>query len=278
MGWRFFCAVWGVVFLAGCATLNVDTRRDTARSIATGANLAPFTVAGGPFVLAGYRRITKAGAPASVYIEGDGFAWIDRYTVSPNPTPIDPVALRLAASDRQPNVIYLARPCQYVALEQQKSCGPQYWTNLRFAPEVINSYDAALNQLKKKTGVSGFDLVGFSGGGAIAALLAARRDDVKSLRTVAGNLDHVALNKAHKVSPLTGSLNAIDIASRLDHLPQTHVSGSDDTIVPPWVAEHFLAREQGPNTCRKHIIVDGAGHTHGWLSYWMAQGQLPPRC
>ena len=40
--------------------------------------------------------------------------------------------------------------------------------------------------------------VGYSGGAAVAALVAGRRSDIVSLRTLSGYLDHVALNRARK--------------------------------------------------------------------------------
>ena len=48
-----------------------------------------------------------------VYIEGDGYAWATTTDPSDDPTPINPLALRLAAVDDAPNVLYLARPCQF---------------------------------------------------------------------------------------------------------------------------------------------------------------------
>ena len=46
-----------------------------------------------------------------VYIEGDGLSWIDRFTPSSDPTPVDPLTFKLTKLDQSPNVIYLARPC-----------------------------------------------------------------------------------------------------------------------------------------------------------------------
>lgn len=275
---RYTFVVIAALLATACASHNVDTRRDTARFIATSVGLEPFTVSGGTFQLAGFMRISETGAPASVYIEGDGLAWIDRRTISPNPTPIDPVALRLAAIDTLPNVIYLARPCQYINLNRQRSCSKAYWTNKRFASEVIESYIEALTKIKSSAEVSGFHLVGFSGGGAIAALLASERHDVISLRTIAGNLDHVTLNKSHKVSPLSGSLNPINVARQIAPLAQIHVSGSDDTVVPAWVAASFLKAAGGQTYCRNQYIVSGASHGAGWEEYWVSSGHVPPLC
>ncbi len=110
-------------------------------------------------------------------------------------------------------------------------------------------------------------LFGYSGGGAIAALVAARRDDVGSLVTVAGNLDHVAWTSLHKVSPLHGSLNPAAAATSLRNLPQVHFVGGDDAIVPPSIAESYRARI--PESERVAIeVIAGYGHRCCWENDW----------
>lgn len=100
----------------------------------------------------------------------------------------------------------------------------------------------------------------------LAALLAERRDDILSLRTVAGNLDHEALNNYHHVSPLRDSLNPIDAATRLKNLPQIHFIGTKDKIVPGFIASNFV-RAQGSDRCTRIVRVQ-AGHDKGWAQKW----------
>lgn len=169
-----------------------------------------------------------------IYIEGDGFAWRNRKTPSKNPTPRHPVALKLAlnhTSDDE-NVVYLARPCQYIDLKTQPACASKYWTSHRFAPEIIISTNVAIDQLKSKYGADNIKLVGYSGGGAVAALVAAQRDDVIKLVTFAGNLDTATWTKHHNISPLHGSLNPADYWQDLVSIPQVHYVGEYDQIVP----------------------------------------------
>ena len=135
---------------------------------------------------------TKDKPVLTVYIEGDGLAWRTRSIPSTNPTPIDPVGLKLALAHPLGNAAYLARPCQYVGGHTARGCDQSYWTNKRFAREVIESSNEALTTLKLEFGARHLQLVGYSGGGAVAALLAAKRDDVIRLVTVAGNLEHLA--------------------------------------------------------------------------------------
>ncbi|UTW10213.1 hypothetical protein [Marinobacterium rhizophilum] len=133
-------------------------------------------------------------------------AWISR----PSPAPI--TGLKLVLADPANNIIYLGSPCQYRA---GPNCASPYWLNKRFAPEVIQSYSLALDRLKQTCNAASLTLVGYSGGGAIATLLTAQRQDVDLLITVAGNLDPVYWTRHHQITPLRGSLNPADEIDRL---------------------------------------------------------------
>jgi dienelactone hydrolase len=263
--------------LAACTSISVDARRDVAFGVAANAGFQSFNVKTNSFRLAGFYRVGKPQKPISLYIEGDGFAWIDRYTISSNPTPRNPLALKLAGLDQASNVVYFARPCQYIDLSQERYCNKRYWTSHRFSKDVLSSYNQALEQIKTKFNPTGFHLVGFSGGAAIVALLAAQRSDVLSLRTIAGNLDHVALNRARKVSPLRGSLNPISVAHKLKATPQIHYSGGNDEVVPGWVSQAFV-RAVGRGKCVIARTIASASHLEGWLAVWKTLNREIPVC
>lgn len=198
-----------------------------------------------------------------VFIEGDGFAWRTRSRPSADPTPVNPVGLKMALNHPAGNAVYLARPCQY----RQRNCESRFWTGARFAPEVIDAMGLALDGLKRRFGAEALTLVGYSGGGAVAALLAAERADVQRLVTVAGNLDHAAWTKHHRVSPLAQSLNPIDVAGALAGVEQTHFVGAEDRIVPPQLIEPYIAsfdRERRP----KLIVKAGFDHACCWAEEW----------
>lgn len=152
--------------------------------------------------------------------------------------------------------IYLARPCQYVDLDTQPYCTPQYWTNRRFAPEVIDAANAAIDILKNRYRAHKLTLAGYSGGGAVAALVAARRDDVTELITFAGNLDTQAWTTLHDISPLSGSLSPADYWNDLKNIPQTHYVGAQDDIMPPVIAQSY-ARRFSENMRPEIIIEEG---------------------
>ena len=266
--------------LTACVTGKdmLQDRRALANSIAKRGDMTPFRLEAGRFSLQGYKRINAPESKeAVVYIEGDGQAYRTYSRPSVNPTPTDPVGLRLAAQDTSTaNVIYLARPCHYTPQWNQPGCPTRFWTRARFAPVVIKSYMAALDRLKTRHDIGKFHLIGYSGGGGVAALLAARRDDIASLRTIAGNLDHTRLNAYHDVTPMPDSLNPADETGKLDDVPQIHYSGADDDIVPPMIAKGFIAKL--PQTaCARHRIIDSATH-HNWAEVWPKFDARLPQC
>jgi pimeloyl-ACP methyl ester carboxylesterase len=240
------------------------SNREGAISRAEAAGFRREDVTTNPFILASWSRISGKGKPLTVYIEGDGSAWKSRHQLSANPTPRNPVALELALRDASANVIYLARPCQYV---KDSACAPVYWSDRRFSEEVIRSTSEAIDHFVGISGAKEVHLVGFSGGAAVAVLVAARRGDVATLRTIAGNLDPDMVNVSHSVSPLKGSLNPIEYASALAHLPQRHFIGTKDKVVPSSVAHSFVHRA-ADNTCVHITEVEGAGHDTGWNERW----------
>ncbi|TAL32391.1 MAG: alpha/beta hydrolase [Alphaproteobacteria bacterium] len=271
---RFIACLAFILALAGCGS-TIASRTHLAAGIAAGQLPVHDLMPAGNFSLASYARFTKDGEAVRVYIEGDGLAWLGSREPSRNPTPTNPVALRLAARDSAPNVVWLARPCQYEGFSA--TCPADYWTSMRFAPEVVFAYMEALDTLKQKHAVTGFELVGFSGGGAIATLLAARRGDILSLRTVAGNLDIAAFNGLHGVSPMPLSLNPRDVGAKIQHIPQLHFTGGNDDIVPQSIYDSFALAS--PNTpCLHHAVVKDAAHEKGWDEVWPKLLQYPLSC
>jgi len=114
-------------------------------------------------------------------------------------------------------------------------------------------------------------LVGYSGGGTLAAILAATRSDVMDLRTVAGNLDISEFIRVHNASPLSGSLNPVDYVNRLKDIPQFHFIGADDDIVPAEVVSSYIREVERVDSGLRCIYTQsfpGVSHTDGWESVW----------
>ncbi|MEO0034960.1 MAG: hypothetical protein RLZZ501_983 [Pseudomonadota bacterium] len=254
-----------LILLAGCATPRDDSLAAAARRGWQAEQIAagPFTL----FALAPARW--RDGAPLTVYIEGDGYAWVNRYRLSDDPTPRRAVALDLALADPAPNLVYLARPCQYVAGAARRGCDPAYWSDARYAPEVIDATLAAIALLQRRSGATEVRLVGYSGGGTVALLAAARRPGIARVITVAGVLDVAAWVRAQEVTPLTVSLDPADFVPALAGVPQVHIVGAEDEVVPRAVAESYLSRFPAAGRPAL-VVVPGQGHHRGWERHWPA--------
>jgi pimeloyl-ACP methyl ester carboxylesterase len=224
------------------------------------------------FVLKGYAK-DGPGKDLVVYIEGDGRAWISRRCPSDDPTPRDPLALRLAVRDPSPKVLYLGRPCQYLSPRSLRGCEPRFWTTARFSFPVVEAMDMALTQAKAFFKAERLHLIGYSGGGALAVLLAAKRIDVATLMTIAGNLDHEAWTKHHQVTALYDSLNPVNVAASVRDRPQVHFVGSEDEIVPPFIARSFVDRMGNPFGTRL-VEIPNFDHKCRWVRAW--PGLLAP--
>ncbi|MFW3326920.1 alpha/beta hydrolase [Aliarcobacter butzleri] len=175
----------------------------------------------------------------NIYIEGDGLAWISKTQVSSNPTPINRTLLNLLTLDDSSCRVYLARPCQYI---NSYKCQEEYWTNKRFSKEIIDSFNEVLNSLKDKFLNKDFNIIGYSGGGAVATLLASKRDDIKYLITIAGNLDIEKWTKIHNISKLDGSLNPADFTANIENIKQYHIVGNSDKIVPKEIFLSYFSK------------------------------------
>ena len=267
MRWRVhaWLAVW-LVLTAGCTSVPTPAeRRIYADTLAQAHGWQRSVISTTEFDVVAYMpaRI-NAALHLTVYIEGDGFAWVSGSQPSDDPTPRDPLGLRLALAQPNGNAGYLARPCQFVVSSR---CAQRYWTTQRFAPEVVNASDQSLDALKSRFGAQRITLVGYSGGAAVAALLAQRRNDVVRLVTVAGNLDHRAWTAYHHVMPLTGSLNPADAASQFFNLPQVHWVGNDDMVVTPALARAWPLGFAGQNDANVRV-VPGFDHYCCWAQKW----------
>jgi pimeloyl-ACP methyl ester carboxylesterase len=170
------------------------------------------------------------------------------------------------ADPRRGPVVYLARPCQYVLPASGRNCSQVYWTGQRYAPAIVDSLGEALDQEKQRAGASTLLLIGYSGGGALAALLAQRRPDVAGIVTVAANLDLAYWTRRDRLGTLEGSLDPADQARLLRGLPQLHLAGADDRVVGPDVTRAFLQRMDGGSETLR--VQPGFDHVCCWAAQW----------
>ncbi len=204
-----------------------------------------------------------------VYLEGDGHAWATATQPSLDPSPHTLLVPQLAVDDPTPNV-YLARPCQFV---MTAACEPALWTHRRFSQEVVTRLSQALDELKRRYGNSEFELVGYSGGAALALLLAAQRNDVTQVQTLAGNLSPRLWATMKGLSPLDGSLDPLAYRDRLALIPQRHLIAQADLIIPAGLADKYQQALGSPLSQCVH--VPDASHDRGWEAIWSRWVETP---
>lgn len=264
----------GLLLLAlacfACSTIpSPEQRRQLADELAAQRGWQPVRLPAENFDLIAYHAGRFAPAERlTVYIEGDGFAWVSPSQPSSDPTPRDPLALRLALAQPEGNAAYLARPCQYVDAAATQ-CASRYWRGARFAQEVISATNQAIDALKQRLGAHRLTLVGYSGGAAVALLAAARRDDVDRVMTVAGNLDHRAWTTHHRLTPLAESLDPVDQLDALVTIPQWHFVGGRDDNITPALVQDFAQRFPTQQRPRVHI-EQTFDHRCCWAETWPA--------
>ena len=229
------------------------------------------------FVLTAYAPAAPVKAQSlTIYIEGDGLAWMSRSLPSDDPTPNNPLGLELALRHPNSAAAYLGRPCQNIDPKEWNNCTDEYWTRRRFSPEVIEASNQSISALKARASAEQLILVGYSGGAAIAALVAARRQDVTRFVSVAGNLDTSAWTSLHHIEALTGSLNPADEWSRLQNIPQIHFVGGKDSNITPEIVNAYRMRFPAEKRPETRVLPD-FNHACCWIEQWPAlMGETAP--
>lgn len=260
--------------LCGCAhhgsILSAEARTKQATALAKSVGWQAHTLYTKDYAFKVYESSykPKSFSTLTIYLEGDGLAWLTEERPSANPTPLNPLGLKLAIRDKKHKlVVYLARACQYIFGSDWGRCTVDDWTNARFSPAIVQATMQAVDALKTQYHAQKIILIGYSGGGAIAALVAAKRTDVVRLITISGTLDTKAWVQQNNLTPLYGSLNPADAWKSLAAISQTHWVGGQDTVVPKAVA--FAYASHFPVAKKPEIrIVETYDHTCCWAATW----------
>ncbi len=230
------------------------------------------------FTLKAYLAPQRASErPILVYLEGDGFSWINENWVSPDPTPRTPFMLQVALQDSHYNAAYLARPCQYVIeAGYGANCQSALWTDARFNQVVIADMSKALDQILLERAQTRVILVGGSGGATVAMLLAAQRKDIAGVVTLSGLLNHRAWTKCHKISDLAQSLDLTDFYPQIASMPQMHLLASNDGFIPVQLSIQQLVRLTSLSTLNtiRWREVPKMEHSCCWGEYWKDNHQI----
>ena len=196
-----------------------------------------------------------------VYLDGDGVPW-EAGQPAADPTPRRPLVLELMTRDPAA-AVYVGRPC-YHGMATAPGCRPALWNEARYSDPVVDSLVAVVSRLLDGQHHADAVLIGYSGGGALAMLMAPRIPRVAAVVTVAANLDTDGWAAYQRLPPLRGSRNP----SRAPGLPasivQLHSVGADDRAVPPRV----VASGSVPSDAVRRL--EGYDHICCWVDRWPA--------
>ena len=197
-----------------------------------------------------------------VYLDGDGQPWIQNRLVAKDPTPQNPLVLKLMSMDQAPS-LYLGRPC-YHGFSTATRCDASLWTSARYSMTVVASMEKALRQFMGHSEYQEVVLIGYSGGGTLAMLLAPRIKSVTKVVTIAGNLDTDAWTSYHNYAPLKESINPARNYRTLTGIQQFHLIAKADKNIPYRLVKPFLDTQ--PHA--KIFSWENFDHSCCWLKIW----------
>ncbi len=247
---------------AGVALIGCATPAARIDQMASSNGLTRSEIQGTQYQHVIYQRETPKNGVLHVYIEGDGTPFFSSTEIAADPTPRRPLALELMLMDPSPS-LYLGRPCYY-GHASDDACHWPLWTSHRYSELVLASMASALTTLITKTATENVILIGYSGGGTLAVLLAKRVPQTRAVITLSANLDIDAWTSLHDYTALTGSLNPAREPSLPTSIPQWHLVGRQDTTVPPWITRRGSAQQPASQI----IEYAEADHSCCWTRIW----------
>jgi hypothetical protein len=248
---KLWMGLVGVVLLAGCQSNPYESW--------TGLDQAVIQSHG--FSLLSLTNEMGAGSVLHVYIEGDGQPWVGG-KIAADPGPYKLTSLSLMQQDSNPS-IYLGRPCYFQHVTGlQKNCHPALWTRARYSQQVV---DLMVNALVFHPELASYDewvLIGHSGGGTLAYLMAQQLPKVDKVIAISSNLDVNAWVEYHQYAPLDQSLDPAKLQSK-KRLELVYLAGGKDKNVPLELNRTFL------NKVNAQIILrDEYDHKCCWEKEW----------
>jgi Serine hydrolase (FSH1). len=209
---KYFLPFFLVLFFTACATFKAPQE------------FSYTPVKQNTYTLATWQKITDEKEPIYIFMEGDGNAFNYRGLPTKDPTPKSTFLRNLAFKNTNKNIVYLARPCQYI---KAQNCKEEDWTGGRFSPKIVSDTARTIKQIAQDKEII---LIGYSGGALLSGLIIKNYPELKIKKwiTVAGVLNHKEWTEFFGDKPLTKSLNL----KTLPNVPQVHYAGAKDKIVP----------------------------------------------
>lgn len=204
-----------------------------------------------------FRSVEIAAAPALVVVvHGD----INTSAAAPATTHV-PIAESLAADHRNVVVAALWRP-GYHDGAGNASTGDSHGHIDNYTAANVDAVAGAVAALKRRTGASRTIFVGFSGGGAFAALVIGRHPGlVDGAAVIACPCDLVAWRRNRNVRLWTRSESPGDY---LDRVPPTTrvvaIAGDRDTTTPAYLTRDYAERLAARGVPARTWIIPGGTH------------------
>lgn len=176
------------------------------------------------YTLASWQKITDKNKPMKIYVEGDGNAYTSKGFPTNDPTPKNSVLQKIAFEDTYENVVYLARPCQFIKDQNNKTD----WTTGRFSQKIVDNMFEAIKQISDNNEVI---LIGYSGGALLTGLIINQYENnlnVIEWVTIAGLLNHTDWTTYFDLIPLKDSLDL----EKIPNVKQKHFICKKDKIIP----------------------------------------------
>lgn len=253
---RFFQAA--LPLAAGLLGLSACTTYQHQHLLEQG-QITQETVAGAPFQHVLFRSASLEQPETTglhIYIEGDGLPWRTPHQIASNPTSPHANMLHAMLADSEPALL-LGRPCYYDVIDPL--CDGRWWTSHRYSNEVVASMAAVVERLAEDK--AELWLIGHSGGGTLAVLIAARLQRPVTVVTLAANLDVDAWTQHHGYSQLFGSLDPMTRTPRNPLMRELHWYGTNDTTILPEWSERYCAHW-------KVACLTYTGDHSDWLTQW----------
>ncbi|WP_020682760.1 alpha/beta fold hydrolase [Marinobacterium rhizophilum] len=261
--WRQLTGPSLLLWLCACTLVPAERFEQQAQEL----GFERVLLAGDGFEHAVYMHAPDAATRGSllhVYLDGDGSPWLAGRWVAADPTPAPSLTLKLMALDPAPR-LYLGRPC-YHGLATHPQCNESLWTDARYSQRVVDSMSRALGTLLLQRHSNGLVLIGHSGGGTLAMLLAERLPQTRGLVTVGANLDPDRWTTLHGYRPLTASLNPATRPPLSAGIYQLHLTGGRDRTVPADLVTGVLVAQPGA----EHWHFPQYDHRCCWSEIWPA--------
>jgi hypothetical protein len=258
---RFALVLCTIILTQGCATPS-----EKFINTATQLGLSNQLIIGSPYQ---HRLFSNSQADRlnvidelHVYLDGDGTPWITDTRIADDPAPRNPLILEMMAKDPAASVL-LGRPCYY-GLNSSPLCNEFLWTSHRYSAEVVSSMNAALLHWMSSKTIKHLVLIGYSGGGVLATLLASRLERISAVITIAANLDIEAWSHHHGYSPPAASLNPAKDAHMPASIRQIHLAGLHDDNISAEIIESFSRMQKNA----LYVPLPNYDHVCCWLEIW----------